>query len=440
MDGPRRSPIPLIVLALALVLSGVVGVLFFKAQNSARAVPSTGEAVAPKDEVGGEPGLVINPAPVDQTDAEILADLGVGADAPNPAELVEKIGRALEKGDVDSVARLIGRDASDPRTLERLRQMAVEKPFRLHPVRPFSEVGELKLNEEARWSLNAEGGAEEERIFLDLVKRPDGWRVGRMVLPPAAGEPAQQAALGDALGIADAFIQATLAQNFARAQSFVDGAKVSDAKIAALCILFEEGQYRLRQEKPLRAVLARPDMVGFLANIEAADGSRPAQFSLTLNDPDGAKNWRVADLNLDEMLSEYAKSAGGDAYFTPLVRNPEGGDTLVLYFGFDEATLSPRTERQLEIVSLLLRADAGKKLTISGHTDAKGADPYNTALSSGRALAVRDFLATRGVDPNQVQTRAAGASQPRRPNVLDDGSDNPEGRRVNRRTEIYLDF
>jgi outer membrane protein OmpA-like peptidoglycan-associated protein len=318
--------------------------------------------------------------------------------------------------------------------------MAVERPFRLHPVRPFSEVGELKLNEEARWSLNAEGAADDQRIFLDLVKKPDGWRVGRMVLPPEAGDPAQPV-LADALGIADAFIQATLAQNFARAQSFVDAGKVSEAKIAALCILFEEGEYRLRREKPLRAVLVRPDMVAYLANIEAADGSRAAQFSLTVSDIDGARNWRVADLNLDEMLSEYAKRvAGGDAYYTPLVRNPEGGDTLVLYFGFDEATLSPRTERQLEIVSLLLRADGGKKLTISGHTDAKGADPYNTSLSSSRALAVRDFLATRGVDPAQVQTKAAGASQPRRPNVLEDGSDNPEGRRVNRRTEIYLDF
>jgi len=440
MDRPRRSPIPLIVFAVALLLSAIVVVLFLKAHSVPPSPPTPGDQAADRPQVPAAELIPINPAAIEQTDAEILADLGVGADSPDPSQLVEKIGRALEKGDIDSVARLIGRDALDDRALERLRQMAVERPFRLHPVRPFSEVGELKLNEEARWSLNAEGAADDQRIFLDLVKKPDGWRVGRMVLPPVAGDPAQPV-LADALGIADAFIQATLAQNFTRAQSFVDAGKVSEAKIAALCILFEEGEYRLRREKPLRAVLVRPDMVAYLANIEAADGSRAAQFSITVNDIDGARNWRIGDLNLDEMLSEYAKRvAGGDAYYTPLVRNPEGGDTLVLYFGFDEATLSPRTERQLEIVSLLLRADGGKKLTISGHTDAKGADPYNTSLSSSRALAVRDFLATRGVDPAQVQTKAAGASQPRRPNVLEDGSDNPEGRRVNRRTEIYLDF
>jgi len=438
MDRPR-SPIPLIVIGIATLLSVVVVVLFFRAQSASK--PAAGPGAGGELETPAAQVAPINPAPVEQTDAEILADLGVGAVIPNPAQLVENIGRALEKGDIDSVARLIGREALDDRTLERLRQMAVEKPFRLHPLRPFSEVGELKLNEETRWSLNAEGAAEDQRIFLDLVKKPDGWRVGRMVLPPLGAEVVQGAVLVDALGIADAFIQATLAQNFARAQSFVEKGKVSDAKIAALCILFEEGQYRLRREKPLRAVFVRPDMVGYLANIEAADGSRAAQFSVTLNDPDATRTWRISDLNLDEMLSDYAKRvAGGDAYYTPLVRNPEGGDTLVLYFGFDEASLSPRTERQLEIVSLLLRADLGKKLTISGHTDAKGADPYNTSLSSKRALAVKAFLATRGVDPAQVLTLAVGASQPRRPNVLDDGSDNPDGRRVNRRTEIYLDF
>jgi len=40
----------------------------------------------------------------------------------------------------------------------------------------------------------------------------------------------------------------------------------------------------------------------------------------------------------------------------------------------------------------------------------------------------------------QITTIAKGASQPRRPNVTESGQDNPDGRRANRRTEIYLDF
>jgi len=146
-------------------------------------------------------------------------------------------------------------------------------------------------------------------------------------------------------------------------------------------------------------------------------------------------------VNLDQLLSDFAKRyAGGDLYYTPLIRNPKGGDTLVLYFEFDDAELAPRTRRQLEIVARILRGDSGKKLTISGHTDALGGAGYNDGLSLRRADIVRDFLVASGVAGDQIVTVAKGMSQPRRPNFTDAGADNPEGRRANRRTEIYLDF
>ena len=102
--------------------------------------------------------------------------------------------------------------------------------------------------------------------------------------------------------------------------------------------------------------------------------------------------------------------------------------------------MSPRTRRQLEIVAAMLKADAAKKITLSGHTDALGTKEYNNQLSASRADVVRDFLTAQGVPADQIVTLAKGASQPRRPNVTESGEDNPEGRRANRRTEIYLDF
>ena len=102
--------------------------------------------------------------------------------------------------------------------------------------------------------------------------------------------------------------------------------------------------------------------------------------------------------------------------------------------------MSRRTQRQLEIVAAILKSDAKKKITLSGHTDALGTKSYNDQLSSNRADVVRDFLAAAGVSSEQIDTIAKGASQPRRPNVTETGEDNPDGRRANRRTEIYLDF
>jgi outer membrane protein OmpA-like peptidoglycan-associated protein len=101
----------------------------------------------------------------------------------------------------------------------------------------------------------------------------------------------------------------------------------------------------------------------------------------------------VNEVNLDQLIADYAKRfAGGDLYYTPIIKNPQGGDTLVLYFEFDEDQIAPRTKRQLEIVARILSKDGGKKLTITGHTDALGGADYNTGLSSRRADIVRDFL------------------------------------------------
>ena len=69
-----------------------------------------------------------------------------------------------------------------------------------------------------------------------------------------------------------------------------------------------------------------------------------------------------------------------------------------------------------------------------------GTEQYNKSLSERRADVVRDYLIKAGVDAAQIVTVAKGSSQPRRPNLTETGEDNPEGRRANRRTEIYLDF
>lgn len=78
------------------------------------------------------------------------------------------------------------------------------------------------------------------------------------------------------------------------------------------------------------------------------------------------------------MLEAYTKRQGaGDDIFIPIVKNPQGGDSLALFFGFNEDTLSKRSERQLQIVAEAIKMDSGKKLEISGHTDDVGSERYN---------------------------------------------------------------
>jgi len=442
----QESRFPLAFLAGAIALAAAVGALYvYRGKPAAAPTPRAPLVVEEKKPAPTPDTLPANQkesvvdGPVDPEAA--LANAGVGLAAVDPAELLGKIGTALETGDFEKLGQLIGKQALDDGTRKRLAQLATQTP-KLRKPNAVQEVGELELNKRARWALWLDGvEAGRDRIFFDLQQEAGKWSVQSLMLPPGPGEPVPKAVLVDALGIADAFLQATLHQQFELAKEFADPTTVSDAKIAGLCILFEDGNYKLRPDKPLRAMFQRPDTCGYLARVVAADGSDAAEFSMVLRQPEKDGHWRVSDINLDQLLADYAKRvAGGDVYYSPLVKNPKGGDTLVLYFGFDEDTLSPRTERQLDIVAQILKTDPDKQLTLSGHTDALGTEPYNEKLSLRRANFVKEYLVKTGVADNQIITVARGQSQPRRPNFTESGGDNPEGRRVNRRAEIYLDF
>lgn len=436
-----RSKLPYFFLGLAAIIAAAAVVMLILK-------PGVPVGPSPKDEgmqavtpPAPPPveGLVTPPKPEDPE--AVLRDLGIGVAAADPAVLVAQIAEALEKGDLAKVGRLIGKDALDSQTIAKLKAMAAS-PLKLRQPDGVREVGELELNARSRWALELDGQEPgRDSIFLDLRKLNGKWTVERVTLPPGPGEPVPKAVFADSLGVADAFLQAVLKQDFEFARDFVDPKTVSDAKIAGLCILFEEGEYRLRKSKPLRSMFQRPDTVGYLVNVETADASQSAQFAMTLKQPPAPSNWIVSEINLNQLLADYARRvAGGDLYYSPLVKNPAGGDTLALYFEFDEDEMNPRTRRQLEIVTMILKADPGKKITLSGHTDALGSDSYNNQLSSRRAAVVREYLTGAGVASAQIVTVGKGASQPRRPNITESGEDNPEGRRANRRTEIYLDF
>ena len=433
----------------ALIFGGVV-TLFFLMRSAKEEIPVPTTPLVEREEKVEEPvelpesipALAPDPADMPQDPASALDQPGEGIRAASPNELVEKISEALDEGDLESFSRLVGSQALTPEAKKRLVDLAASGKLKLRKPESAGEVGELELNARTRWALylnDAEPG--HDRIFLDLTRDQEKWGVTQIVLPPAPGEAVPHAQLVDSLGIVDAFLQAALRQEFELAKEFVDSSQVSDAKIAGLCILFEEGDYRLRKEKPLRAMFQRGDTAGYLAHVVAADDSNAAQFSVTARQSTDTQNWRLAEINLDQLLADYARRvAGGDVYYTPLVKNPKGGDTLVLYFDFDEGGLTERTERQLQIVADILQTDPDKKLTISGHTDALGTEDYNDELSSERAVSVRESLIRLGVEENQIVTVAKGQSQPRRPNFTETGADNPSGRRANRRTEIYLDF
>jgi outer membrane protein OmpA-like peptidoglycan-associated protein len=109
-------------------------------------------------------------------------------------------------------------------------------------------------------------------------------------------------------------------------------------------------------------------------------------------------------------------------------------------FAFDSAELQPQAMEALQQAAAVIRERATGAVRIEGHTDAKGDDAYNRALSGRRANAVRDwFVNEGGLSDLSFVTRGLGESVPIAPNAKPDGTDDPEGRQKNRRVEIRVE-
>jgi outer membrane protein OmpA-like peptidoglycan-associated protein len=245
----------------------------------------------------------------------------------------------------------------------------------------------------------------------------------------------------NALTFGSDFVRALLKHDFVEAMKFVDEKKVPAERLAGLCIVFEEGKYEFKPTKPLIITVANPEVSWVIAQVQSPSLQQSTEFGLELQRPAIDQPWRVVGLNLSEILGSYAASAAKlGVPYTPIVSNPSGGESLALYFEYDQAQLHPRAQKQLEIVAGLLKSDANKKLHIAGHTDAKGSDDYNLSLSRSRADTVKTQLVALGVSEVQIITTGLGKAQPLGPNQKADGTDDPAGRSKNRRAEIYLDF
>ena len=108
-------------------------------------------------------------------------------------------------------------------------------------------------------------------------------------------------------------------------------------------------------------------------------------------------------------------------------------------FEFDKYDLRAEAVPSLEKVAVVLRSRANSPVTIDGHTDGKGTDAYNQPLSEKRAQAVKDWLVKHGgANGARIATKGWGKTGPAVSNTTPDGSDDPEGRKKNRRVEITV--
>ncbi|MDQ3190858.1 MAG: OmpA family protein [Bacteroidota bacterium] len=117
------------------------------------------------------------------------------------------------------------------------------------------------------------------------------------------------------------------------------------------------------------------------------------------------------------------------------------GSKIVLnniFFDFDKATLRPLSNVELKNLVQLMKSNSNLKVEISGHTDNKGNADYNQKLSEERAQAVVSKLIANGIEPSRLKAKGYGKTIPVALNKNQNGTDNPEGRQLNRRVELKI--
>jgi len=118
-----------------------------------------------------------------------------------------------------------------------------------------------------------------------------------------------------------------------------------------------------------------------------------------------------------------------------------GGEFLSIdniLFEFNSAELSTAALSSLEILKSILTGYPELKVEVEGYTDAIGSKVYNRKLADKRAQAVINYLAKSGTSPSRFVKRAFGKSNFVALNNNRDGSDNPEGRKYNRRVTFGI--
>jgi outer membrane protein OmpA-like peptidoglycan-associated protein len=95
-------------------------------------------------------------------------------------------------------------------------------------------------------------------------------------------------------------------------------------------------------------------------------------------------------------------------------------------------------ETDMEVRIELVRDKAAGGVRIEGHTDSVGNDAYNQKLSERRAASVRQWFVRNGLGGVKFSSQGFGETKPVASNTRPDGSDDPEGRRKNRRVEIVI--
>jgi len=109
-----------------------------------------------------------------------------------------------------------------------------------------------------------------------------------------------------------------------------------------------------------------------------------------------------------------------------------------IYFDFDRFNIRAAAKKELDSIVAIMRKSPNMVIKIESHTDSRGKKAYNKYLSNKRAESSKNYLISKGIDPNRIQS-AIGYGEERLLNGCDGSIHCTEKQHLeNRRSEFII--
>jgi outer membrane protein OmpA-like peptidoglycan-associated protein/tetratricopeptide (TPR) repeat protein len=109
-----------------------------------------------------------------------------------------------------------------------------------------------------------------------------------------------------------------------------------------------------------------------------------------------------------------------------------------IFFDFDKWNIRTDAQYELENVVSVMREHPTMVIKIESHTDSRGSDRYNMKLSERRAKSTRDYLLSRNIAPERIES-AIGYGESQLLNECSNGVPcSKEKHQLNRRSYFYI--
>jgi outer membrane protein OmpA-like peptidoglycan-associated protein len=143
-----------------------------------------------------------------------------------------------------------------------------------------------------------------------------------------------------------------------------------------------------------------------------------------------ANNGKVSEPSSSSSSSNTTKAGKNIVFLSEFALN--------LQFQYDKSEIVAWHQSRLDSLVDILKSNPSLKMDFTTHTDAIGSEEYNMKLSYRRAQFISNYIVTKGVSQKRVNGIGMGEQVHIAPNAKPDGTDYPEGRQKNRRTDIKL--